>query len=498
MVGKKLWDNLELLPWTPMTVALWVRHKTGVTVEAVEAAGGCMARYYGQYYVVAFPIYGPALTRADPVGWVLYNTNGGDLPVFHGKGESPSRVKVKTTKGSKAGLLGRWGIERLNQAEVITKVEGPTDMLSLWAAIPAELRETQLVICNSGGAAEKPRPEYVQLISAPRVIVVGDADRPGLEGAVAWAQSLAANYGDVRHVKLPFEAQDSHGKDLRDYLTDGHLYQDLLSLADSSEPVPATGADAAGEDYRPVIVLTTDEHLMNDEAVEALSKDETLYQRGGILVRVCNEETVDGSVIRSQVAPRIVQVQLPTLRELLSANARFVKLVETDEGEKELPIHPPDFVVKAVAARGEWPGMRSLVGVVEHPILRPDGTVLQKRGYDCTTGILYLPSATFPTVADRPTAREVQEAVDQLMNLIADFPFRSDVDRAAWLAFLLTPFARHHFTGPSPLFLIDANVRQAESCYAISYPSLSRVGTLLEWQQRPTTTNSVRGLRQPH
>jgi hypothetical protein len=43
----------------------------------------------------------------------------------------------------------------------------------------------------------------------------------------------------------------------------------------------------------------------------------------------------------------------------------------------------------------------------------------------------------------------------------AHFGFERPVHRAAWLAALLTPLARFAFSGPTPLFLVDANVRGA-------------------------------------
>lgn len=64
-----------------------------------------------------------------------------------------------------------------------------------------------------------------------------------------------------------------------------------------------------------------------------------------------------------------------------------------------------------------------------------------------------------PVIAVAPSDAEVRSAVDLLIDLVRDFPFQSDIDRAGWLAALLTPLARPMFTGPSPLMVFDANVR---------------------------------------
>jgi hypothetical protein len=47
------------------------------------------------------------------------------------------------------------------------------------------------------------------------------------------------------------------------------------------------------------------------------------------------------------------------------------------------------------------------------------------------------------------------------LDVVCDFPFEAPEHKAAWLAALLTGLAHHAFSGPSPLFLIDANVRGA-------------------------------------
>jgi len=52
-------------------------------------------------------------------------------------------------------------------------------------------------------------------------------------------------------------------------------------------------------------------------------------------------------------------------------------------------------------------------------------------------------------------------ALDELLEVVCDFQFEAEEHRSAWLAALLTPLARFAFEGPSPLFLIDANVRGA-------------------------------------
>lgn len=245
-------EHLAFRPWNALG-DLWCRHKPGVTAEAVLAAGGRLARYRGQYTVVALPILGEQLADADPIGWVLWNVTGGDVPVFRGKGQPPVWRKMKTTNGSESGLMGLHGLVRLQSAptpeQTVWSVEGPSDLMALWAAIPSELRDTHLVACNSGGAAETPKGWQSRVCADRRAVVVRDADAAGEAGADKWAAWLAGPGGatEVRRVRLPYPVAKDHGKDLRDWLGEGHTFAELQALAEAAPIVQPATADAPGQ-----------------------------------------------------------------------------------------------------------------------------------------------------------------------------------------------------------------------------------------------------------
>ena len=229
-------------------------------------------------------------------------------------------------------------------------------------------------------------------------------------------------------------------------------------------------------DTRPDVVIHTDpECLTNDDAVRALAALPALYQRGWALVEVLLEPDSTGSTIR--------ELPLSIVRENLTRAARFVApRYDRESGETTMePAHPPDWCSRAVFERGRWEGVRHLRAVVQTPTLRRNGTVLDVPGYDAATGLLYEPTADFPRVADNPTAAEVRAAVDAILYVVKDVPFADGIDGwridesadetrarlapsehcAAWVASLLTPFARHCADGTAPMFVYSANVRGA-------------------------------------
>jgi hypothetical protein len=118
----------------------------------------------------------------------------------------------------------------------------------------------------------------------------------------------------------------------------------------------------------------------------------------------------------------------------------------------------PENVVRAVDARGYWHGIAALEAVVEVPILRADGSVLETPGYDESTGIyFYKGGGVFPPVPERPTREDAIAALARLLDVLADFPFVDESHRAAAVVVILTPFGRFTFDGCVPFALYEAN-----------------------------------------
>jgi len=234
--------HLQFLPWNHALAARWTLEKEGVIVKAIQAAGGRLARYRGEFTVVALPIIGPLGPEQDPVGWVLWQTNGHPLPVWEkGRSELIRWVKNKATAGSETGLMGLGGLRQLYSAQLagglVWKTEGPLDAMALWAAIPPELRDTQLAVCNASGATENPQQWMIDLFAGRNVVVIPDADRPGEAGGRKWAENIATVAAGCKLARLPYEISDDHGRDLRDWLGEGHTYAELLAITKAANLV---------------------------------------------------------------------------------------------------------------------------------------------------------------------------------------------------------------------------------------------------------------------
>lgn len=240
-------------------------------------------------------------------------------------------------------------------------------------------------------------------------------------------------------------------------------------LSEPPEPIEPSLITTGG---KPAIKVTHELFKNVDEAIVALRSDENLYQREQKLVcitQISREQSEnsppvasdDGKIHRQLVegTPQITELEIPNTRERLSKVAIFQKWV--DKQQRYVPIMPTDEIVSSVHKRkGDWPGIRTIVGVVETPILRPDGVVIQDAGYDKITHYVYVPSTKFPDIIDDHATREnAQWAFQYLSEIFADFPYVNDAHRSVPIAAILTLVARPAILGSIPAILFDASTR---------------------------------------
>lgn len=231
------------------------------------------------------------------------------------------------------------------------------------------------------------------------------------------------------------------------------------------------------EDPRPVIRLGPELHQIINSAIEALRSDEDLYQRDGSLVHVTRADPdtdSDDKMFFTAGTPQIRRMASATLRERLTRVARWERFDgRSKTWQRTIPTDP---IVNAVLNRGEWAGIRPIIGIIETPALRPDGSIISTPGYDAATGFLYLPNAEFPPVTEAPTREDAQHALAELAECFCDFPYKSEEHRSTVIAAILTLIARPAITGSVPAFLLDASTRGSGKTLQADVVSLIATG----------------------
>lgn len=107
-----------------------------------------------------------------------------------------------------------------------------------------------------------------------------------------------------------------------------------------------------------------------------------------------------------------------------------------------------------ILGRRDWP-LLQLRGIVTAPVVRPDGTIVQAPGYDRATGLYMHPRVPLRRLQPEVTEESVERAKQVVLGqMLADFPWVADSDRAQYLGALLSPIIRHYVPGPTPLLVI--------------------------------------------
>lgn len=256
--------------------------------------------------------------------------------------------------------------------------------------------------------------------------LVGDF---GLTVTEAWAEIETWNRG----CSPPWDATELREKLERAAQNRTGMFGSRVALQNSID---------GGDDERPVVLVTPDLHHTVETAVTHLAELPWVYRHAGALAELDSTE-----------APH--ELRMPgdhrTL-QLLSMSSRFA--TETKQGHR--PTKPTLELAKCVTQHPLGP-LRRLEGLVHTPVLREDGTVVTTQGYDEVSGLFLDLNDTWPDVPAQPTRSQVAEAVLRLEDVVCDFPFATDADRAAWVAALLTVLGRNAFGGPSPMVFVSAS-----------------------------------------
>ena len=214
-------------------------------------------------------------------------------------------------------------------------------------------------------------------------------------------------------------------------------------------------AGPIGSDDRPEIAYRAGELPQAVAELQSALKGK-VYQIGGVLAKVIRlpQKSAHSLVRREAGTPVVVTLGAEELTLLAAQSARFTKC-NTKGEEKE--INPPRDVVNALlAASGQWT-FDLLTGLVACPIMRPDGSILDREGFDQRTGLFAdFGGQTFPAVALRPTKEDAAAALEVLKDALKEFPFVADADRSVALAALLTTVVRRSVQA-APLFAISAS-----------------------------------------
>jgi putative DNA primase/helicase len=257
--------------------------------------------------------------------------------------------------------------------------------------------------------------------------------------------------------------------------------------------VSNNGDEPAPPSDQPIVIIT-DLALHDlvetayDVVVEA-NDPPHVYRRGMVLVRMTRDD--EGRPFLRAMDHRALRLRLAEVADWRRRTP--------DGGTK--PTHPPSVAASTlIAIADRLNRVPNADQIVTAPAFAHDGTLLLEAGYSPAARLIYEPAPGFtvPAVSPRPTNAEIVEARDLIVTeLMGDFPFVGDAERAHAVALMLQPFVRPMIGGATPCYLLEAPTPGSGKGLLADVASLPALGSSLpamaegrdddEWRKRLTS-----------
>jgi hypothetical protein len=237
-------------------------------------------------------------------------------------------------------------------------------------------------------------------------------------------------------------------------------------------PPPVAG------DGRKTVIINGDQKTVKDEltaAIVDMFSGTQLFNHGQVISRY-----QDG---------RMSQLDRGAFNDVSSEAALMV----TDNGDGEyVPGWANSNVMTAVLSRASY--FAPLERLARAPFVRADGSICSAGGYDkeSRTILALAPELEGMEVPEDPTPEQVSAARDLLMvEMMGDFPFESDADRANALALMITPAIRG-MVSTAPLAVIDGRRKGVGKGKVASCLALLHTGADADMDGLPDDDEEVR------
>jgi hypothetical protein len=230
--------------------------------------------------------------------------------------------------------------------------------------------------------------------------------------------------------------------------------------ADDQHGAPGPGAET-GDDTKLAIRTGTGPETIRAlcDAIDVGTIPGT-YVSGGRVVHVEKISGTAGGMTGEEDSPLPVmasEVTPPMLANLLAAHTYTYRTKPSSAGGGREEVTPPPSVLAAALAPKEWGQLPPLFGIVGAPVLRPDGSLLQRPGYDLATGLYLASKVPLDAVPQAPTREQVQTARQFLLSeFLGDFPWAGPADKANYVGLLATPILRGYLRTLIPFGVVTS------------------------------------------
>jgi hypothetical protein len=221
-------------------------------------------------------------------------------------------------------------------------------------------------------------------------------------------------------------------------------------------------------------------HTINDAKGPDGAERPFLFQNGGALVRIAG----------TGPKTRIEALGDTAMYGILARSANWHNVTE-----EAVTAAPPSRDTARDMLVNPDPGLPPLDSVVRTPTFGKDAMLITTPGYHRSDALWMFPddSLDIPEVPAKPTCEQIASARALLVDeLLVDFPFVRDSDRAHAIAAILLPFLRRMIAGLAPIHLIEAPTQGSGKGLLASLISIVSTGLAAEGRTVPENEDEVR------
>jgi hypothetical protein len=221
-------------------------------------------------------------------------------------------------------------------------------------------------------------------------------------------------------------------------------------------------------------------HTINDAKGPDGTERPFLFQNGGALVRIAG----------TGAQTRIEALGDTAMYGILARSANWHNVTE-----EAVTAAPPSRDTARDMLVNPDPGLPPLDSVVRTPTFGKDATLITAPGYHRTDALWMFrdDSLKISEVPTNPSREQIASARALLVDeLLVDFPFVRDSDRAHAIAAILLPFLRRMIAGLAPIHLIEAPTQGSGKGLLASLISIVSTGLAAEGRTVPENEDEVR------
>jgi hypothetical protein len=211
-----------------------------------------------------------------------------------------------------------------------------------------------------------------------------------------------------------------------------------------------------GDDHRDLPEIITSNRQLPDltadamRAIQIANDPPKLFRRSGAVVRLLRAD---------EGAAYCEPLSIPALRGEIARAAVWTRWTGKGDNAVKVNDKPPREVVEDLLAHPGW-RLPVIDQINESPVFMADGRLIEQPGYHADCRLWYEPGAGLENIhlPPHPTREQIADAV-RLMSaeMLGDFPFVNDADRANCLAFYLLPAVRQMIVGNTPMHVFGAS-----------------------------------------